>query len=73
MGKVKLAASHGSEIMGCQSEIEGPKLNAGVSGYQSTILSCIVRHCHQAMTTKDIENLVFAAGICRLCRLVRAL
>jgi hypothetical protein len=56
--------SHDLEFMGFHSEIDGHKLKAGVSCYQSTVLSCIVKHCHQATTTEDIENLEFAAGIC---------
>jgi protein-L-isoaspartate O-methyltransferase len=36
----------------------------GVGGYQSAILSCIVRRRYQATTSEDIEDLVFAVVIC---------
>jgi DNA-binding sugar fermentation-stimulating protein len=60
--------SHGSDIMCCQSEINGRKLEAEVSSYRSIVLSCIVRHCYQAMTSKDKGDFAFAAALCRLVK-----
>jgi hypothetical protein len=49
-------------------EVDSHKSEAGVNGYQSTVLSCIVRCRYQAVTSEDAEN-VFAVVICRVCRL----
>jgi hypothetical protein len=56
-----------------ESEVGSRKSEAGVGDYQSTVLSCNVRCCYQAMTSKDKEGLVFTAVICRVCRLVKVL
>jgi hypothetical protein len=49
------------------------KSEVRVSGYQSRVLSCIVRRRYQATTSEDIEDLMFEAVICRVCRLVKVL
>lgn len=43
-----------------------------VSGYQSTVLICIVRHHYQAMTIEVTEDVVFAVAICIVCRLMKS-
>jgi hypothetical protein len=37
------------------------------------VLSCTVRHRCQAMTNEDMEDLVFEAVICSVCKLVKTL
>jgi hypothetical protein len=44
-----------------------------VSIYQSRVSNCIGRRRYQATTGEDIEHLVFAIVICKVCRLVRVL
>lgn len=44
-----------------------------MGGYQSRILSCIVRHRYQASTSKDTEDIVFAVVIFGMRRLMNVL
>jgi hypothetical protein len=46
------------------------KSTIGVSGYS---LSCNVRRRYPATTPEDMEDIVFAAVIFRVCRLVEVL
>jgi hypothetical protein len=54
-------------------EVDSLKLEVGVVGYQSRVLSCIVTHYFQATTGEDIKDLVFAVVIFRVCRVVKML
>jgi hypothetical protein len=49
------------------------KSETGVAGYQPRVLSCIVRRRYQATTSEAAEDLMFAAVICRVCRLGKLL
>jgi hypothetical protein len=40
------------------------ELEVGVSGYQSGVLSCTVRHHYQGTTSENTKDLLFAIVIC---------
>jgi hypothetical protein len=62
--KGTITVSHELEVI--IHELEG-----GVGSYQSTVLSCVVGCCYQATASEDMEGLVFAVVICRVCRSVK--
>jgi hypothetical protein len=53
------------------TEVNCWKPEVDVDGWQSTIMSCAVRGCCHAITSEVVEDLVFAAVICRVCTLVK--
>jgi hypothetical protein len=57
----------------CESWLGSHESEVGISGYQSSILSFIVRRCYQATAIEDREVLVFAVVICSVCKSVTLL
>jgi hypothetical protein len=62
--------SDGSEVVSRESEIDGRNSEKRVAGYQSTVMSYIVKLRYQATTGKE-EDFVNAVAICRICKLVK--